>query len=357
MADVNWQRTLAALRLGQDLTWDQSRDAMTALMSGDTPEDVIEDFLLALRAKSETTDEIGGLLAGLIEASVAVDVPGPVADVVGTGGDGLHTVNISTMAAIVVAATGTPVVKHGNRAATSKCGSADVLEALGITIALSPAGVAECVAQANIGFCFAPAYHPAMRHVGPVRRRLGVPTVFNVLGPLANPASARLMLVGCADAGKQSLLSQVLAARGVTAAVVRADDGMDEVSISAPTLAVLDGGFLTIEPTRLGVAPAEAVTLAGGDADENAEVVRDVFAGRRNSRLDAVRDCVMLNAAATLSVTGLREAASAGGTAHDRAAAAEVALRAGMETAQHALMSGAASRTLQRWVEVSRSVS
>ena len=320
---------------------------MDSLMSGDTPDETVAAFLTSLRAKGETAVEISGLLDGLIAASVRVDVSGAVADVVGTGGDGLHTVNISTMAAIVLAAGGVRVVKHGNRAASSKCGSADVLEELGVVVALPPEGVRACVDAVNIGFCFAPAYHPAMRHVAAVRRHLGTPTVFNLLGPLANPAGASHMLVGCADERRQPLLADVLAARGVTAAVVRAGDGMDEVSTSVETVVWTGGVVGRIDPRLLGVPQASPTLLTGGDAQTNAQVVRDVFAGRRTERLDAVRDCVLLNAAAALAVARTSPEAPSDLVAQ---------LSSCLEQVSDVLGSGAAQHVLDDWVDLSRSV-
>ena len=320
---------------------------MDALMSGHTDDETVAAFLVALRSKGETAEEIAGLLDGLIAASLHVALPVDVADVVGTGGDGLHTVNISTMAAMVLAASGVPVVKHGNRAASSKCGSADVLEALGVHIALDPQAVVTCVEAVNIGFCFAPTYHPAMRHVGAVRRQLGTPTVFNLLGPLANPAGASRMLVGCADEHRQSLLASVLAARGVTAAVVRAGDGMDEVSTSAQTVVCSGSDISRIDPQTLGLQLVPGSLLAGGDAQENAEVVRAVFAGQRSERLDAVRDCVLLNAATALAV-----ARTAPGSAVDLSRELPTCL----EQVGEVLGTGAAQQLLRDWVDVSRSV-
>lgn len=352
MSHFNWPQTLDQLRAGTDLTTGNARWAMDALMSGNTADDIIAEFLLALRAKGETAAEIAGLLDGLIAASVRVDVPGSVSDVVGTGGDGLHTVNISTMAAVVVAASGTSVVKHGNRAASSKCGSADVLEELGVALTLTPQGVAECVSAVNIGFCFAPNFHPAMRHVGPVRGKLGVPTVFNLLGPLANPAGASRMLVGCADAVRQPLLAEVLAARAVSAAVVRASDGMDEVSPHATTAVYISSALSQIDPASLGFQPTRASLLAGGDATENAHVVREVFAGKRSERLDAVRDCVVLNAAVALAVSRLES-----GLGHPDVAAVELArsLPECLTRVDEVLTSGAAQQLLRDWVDASRS--
>jgi len=343
-----WTDISEALTAHSNLTYEQSRWAMDELMSGAVPDDVIAAFLLGLRAKGETATEIAGLLDGLLAASVLVDVATDVTDVVGTGGDGHHSVNISTMAAIVVAASGRPVVKHGNRAATSKCGSADVLEALGLTLALTPESVATCVREVGIGFCCAPAFHPSMRFVGPVRRSLGVPTVFNVLGPLANPARARSMLVGCADESKAELIADVLSRRGTAAAVVRSHDGMDEVSTATQTTFWWHGDRANFDPVALGAICASQSELAGGDAVENAEVVRAVFGGVRNTRIDAIRDCVAVNAAAASAVTDAAPDVSV----------ADLLLGTGelLEQMRDVIATGAAGATLDGWVALTHDV-
>ena len=259
--------------------------------------------MVALRAKGETADEVGGLVTAMLRHAVRVEGAGTVLDVVGTGGDRAHTVNISTMAAIVAAAAGARVVKHGNRAATSKTGTADVLEELGVVITLPADRVVPCLQRAGIAFCFAPTFHPAMRHAAVPRRELGVPTVFNVLGPLANPAEPAAALVGCADRRLAPVMAGVLAARGVRALVVRGDDGLDEIT-TATTTTVWDtrpgdGSVVEtrLDPAGLGIAAPAPGALQGGEAAENAAVLRAVMRGEPGP----VRDAVLLNAAAALA--------------------------------------------------------
>jgi anthranilate phosphoribosyltransferase len=313
-------------------------------------------FLVALRAKGETATEIAGLVEAMLVHAGAVSLPagiGPVVDTCGTGGDRSNTVNISTMSAIVVAAAGAPVVKHGNRAASSAAGSADVLEALGVVVDLPPGAIGECVRQAGIAFCFAPVFHPGMRHAAVARRELGLPTVFNILGPLANPARPAAQIVGCADIRLAPVMAQVLANRGTRALVVRGEDGLDELSTAAPTR-VWDatGGDVVeqlIDPAELGIAPAAPGALRGQDAAFNAAVARAVISGERSSSLDPVRDAVLLGAAGALVAFD---------AAHERALAGSVTerLAEALPRAAEAIDSGAASITLQRWVEVSTSL-
>ena len=232
---TGWPDLLAALLRGESLSTEDAAWAMDQVMSGDATPAQVAGFVVALKAKGETADEVAGLVEAMLRHAVRVPLTGLALDVVGTGGDRAHTVNISTMAALVAAAAGARVVKHGNRAASSQTGTADVLERLGLVIALPPEGVLSCLDAAGIGFCFAAAYHPAMRHAAAARRELGVPTVFNILGPLANPASPAAALVGCADAALAPVQAAVLAARGVRALVVRGEDGLDEVTTYAPS--------------------------------------------------------------------------------------------------------------------------
>ena len=261
---------------------------MDQVMSGEASPAQVAGFVVALRAKGETAPEIAGLATAMLAHARPVDVPGPVVDIVGTGGDGAHTVNISTMAAVVMAAAGARVVKHGGRAASSQSGSVDVLEALGVPVDLGPDAVARCVAEVGIGFCFAQVFHPAMRHAGPVRGQLGVPTAFNLLGPLTNPARPGAALIGCADVRFAPILAEVLAARGDRAVVVRGDDGLDEVT-TATTTTVWHAGpggvrVETLDPTALGVPVSGPGALRGGDAAHNAD------GGARGVRRRARRD-------------------------------------------------------------------
>ena len=254
-----------------------------------------------MRAKGETSGELGGLVAAMLAHAPAVRVQGRAVDTCGTGGDGAHTVNISTMASLVVAGAGATVVKHGNRAASSACGSADLLEALGVVIDLPPAGVEECVARAGIGFCFAPVFHAGMRHAAVPRRELGVPTFFNVLGPLTNPSRPAAQAVGVSDARMAPVVAGVLAARGASALVFRGDDGLDELTVTTTSRVweVRDGEVVAsvLDPREVGVGHSAAETLRGADAAFNARVARDLLAGTRGP----VRDAVLLNAAAALT--------------------------------------------------------
>jgi anthranilate phosphoribosyltransferase len=314
---------------------------MDRVLSADATPAQLAGFLVALRSKGETATEITGLAAAMLEHANRVTVAGRAVDIVGTGGDQANTVNISTMAAIVVAAAGVPVVKHGNRAASSSSGAADVLEALGVVIDLPPRAVASCVAEAGIAFCFAPVFHPAMRHAGPVRRELGVPTAMNILGPLTNPAQPSAGLVGCADPRLAPVIAEVLAGRGASALVVRGDDGLDELTTTTGSAVWIAGGGEvrreSVDPGRLGIGPATREDLRGGDARANAEVARDLVAGKQGP----VREAVLLNAAGAL--------AAYEGPVTDL----DAALSAGLETAARAIDSGAAERLLVKWAEVS----
>lgn len=299
-AELSWPGLLARLLGGHHLGSADTAWVMDRVLSAEATPAQIAGFLVALRAKGETAAEIAGLAEAMLRHARRVVVPGRAVDVVGTGGDQAHTVNISTMAALVVAAAGVPVVKHGNRAASSACGSADLLEAVGVAIDLPPAAVATCVAELGIGFCFAPVFHPAMRHAAGPRRELGVPTAMNVLGPLTNPAQPPAALVGCADARLAPVIAEVLAGRGGSALVVRGDDGLDELTTTTTsTVWVVAGGEVrveTLDPAGLGLAVAACDDLRGGDTGDNAAVCRRLLAGERGP----VRDAVLLNAAGAL---------------------------------------------------------
>ena len=312
--------------------------ATRELLSGDTSTTHIAAFLVALRAKGESAVELAAMLRAVREASRRVELNAQLSaraiDIVGTGGDKSNSVNISTMTSIVVAACGVPVCKHGNRASSSQCGTADVLEQLGVTIELSPEGVAQCLERAGIAFCLAPAFHPAFRHVGPTRRELGVPTVFNILGPLANPAPIERMLVGVAHQSMMSVMATALESRGVTRAwLVHGHGGLDELSLSGPNTVIdlRDGKVTThvIDAVDAGLSRASIEELRGGDAAFNAGVVRALLDGEHG----AVRDVVLLNSAAALLVAG--EASD---------------MVQGVQMARDAIDSGAASRVLEMFV-------
>jgi anthranilate phosphoribosyltransferase len=338
-----WPVLLAALLGGQSLSAEDTTWAMHQVMSGEATPAQIAGFAMALRAKGETAEEVDGLVRAMLEHALRVTVDGPAVDTCGTGGDRAHTVNISTMAALVVRGAGGTVVKHGNRAASSACGSADLLEALGVVVDLPPDKVTACVAEAGIGFCFAPVFHPAFRHTAVPRRELGVPTVFNFLGPLTNPAQPHSQAVGVSDARMAPVMAGVLARRGASALVFRGDDGLDELSIGAPsTIWAVAGGAVRedrVEPAALGLATASADALRGGDAPHNAEITRRFLSGEAGP----VRDAVLLNAAAALAaLDGVTDAP------------VTEQLRPALDRAAESIDSGAAQRALDRWIEVSR---
>jgi anthranilate phosphoribosyltransferase len=352
-ADRSWPDLTSRLLRREDIDAADAEWAMDRVMSGDATPVQLAGFLVALRAKGETAGEVAGLVAAMLNHAAHVELPvgiGPTVDTCGTGGDRSHTVNISTMSAVIVAAAGAPVVKHGNRAASSAAGSADVLEALGVAVDLPPSAIGECLAEAGIAFCFAPVFHPGMRHAGVARRELGVATVFNVLGPLANPAHPAAQVVGCADLRLAPVMAEALLGRGTRALIVRGEDGLDELSTFAPTRVWDATGTTVVESlvdaVDLGIARSGPDALRGQDAAYNAAVARAVIGGERSDRLDPVRDSVVLGAAAALvahdASLGLASTASIG----DRLAAA-------IPRAVAALDSGAAADVLDRWIAVS----
>ena len=304
-----WPAVLGRLMARQDLTADEAGIALGEVLAGAATSAQIAAFITALRIKGETVEEMTGLVRSMLAHAepLPLSTPGDVVDTCGTGGDRSRSINVSTIAALVVAGAGAKVCKHGGRAASSAAGSADVLEALGVVIDLGPDGVARCIEEVGIGFCFAPRFHPAMRFAVPVRGELGVPTVFNFLGPLANPARARLQVVGVSDPVMADKMLGVLVANGCRRAmVVHGSDGLDELTTTGPST-VIDGGVdtevrrYTVEPTELGLVPATLEDLRGGDASANAEAVRRVLAGEPGPH----RDIAVLNAAAGLVVAGL----------------------------------------------------
>lgn len=334
-----WQQLLSTLMDGGSLTAEDTAWAMAEIMAGDASPARLAAFAVLLRAKGETPEELAGLVRTMRERATPLTVPQRAVDVVGTGADRAHTVNISTMAALVVAGSGRPVVKHGNRAATSKCGSADVLEELGVAIDLPAEAVAASVAAVGIGFCFAPVFHPSMRHAGPTRADLAVPTFFNFLGPLSNPARVTSAAIGCADPRMAPVMAAVLAERGDSALVFRGDDGLDELTTTTTSSVwVASAGTVTpatLDPARFGIAAVPPEALRGGDRAYNAAVVRDLLAGGARG---GVRDAVLLNAAAAIAAyDGL-----------DRPL--EDAVAAGLEISADSVDSGAALALLDRWV-------
>jgi anthranilate phosphoribosyltransferase len=326
------QATLARLLDGHDLTRDEAREAMNTIMGGEATPAQIGGFLVALRLKGETADEIAGCAEAMRAHVLAVRPKREdLVDTAGTGGDGGRTLNISTAAALVAAAAGAGVAKHGNRAVSSKSGSADVLEALGFELELPPERIAESIDTLGFGFLFAPTHHPAMKHAAPVRKELAARTVFNVLGPLTNPAGARAQVVGVYSPDLVKTLAEVLAALGARRAfVVHGAGGIDELSPAGPNLVceVVDGGVREreIDPLELGIERCAPEELRGGSPEENATAIREVFAGGNGGR----RDAILLNAAGAIA---------AGGHAED--------LREGLELAREAVESGAAAERLE----------
>lgn len=343
---MSWPTIFTALLDGQDLGATESGWAMDQIMTGEASPAQVAGFLMALRAKGETVDEMRGLADTMLAHASRITVEGQTLDIVGTGGDRAHTVNISTMAALVAAACGVRVVKHGNRSASSSSGSADVLEALGINLTLSPAKVAAVAAQAGITFCFAQQFHPSMRHAAVARRDLGIGTVFNFLGPLTNPAQPTYAAVGVADARMAPLMAGVFAERGKDAVVFRGDDGLDELTITTTSrIWWVRGGLVreySVDPVWVGLERHPLETLRGADAAYNAQVVRDVF----NGAAGPVRDAVVLNTGVALALT----VPDVGESQADFIAA----LQTGMKRAAAGIDSGSATSLLHRWVIATR---
>jgi anthranilate phosphoribosyltransferase len=345
---ASWPNLLSTLLSGSALSREDAAWAMAEIMDGEATPVQVAAFAVALRAKGETADEVAGfvesMLARAVRLPVAEEIRIRAVDTCGTGGDRAHTVNISTLAALVVAGAGVPVIKHGNRAASSQSGSADLLEELGVRVDLGAAAVGECVSEAGIGFCFAPRFHPALRHAAVARREIGVPTVFNVLGPLTNPARPAAQAVGVADARLAPVLAGVLAARGVSALVLRGNDGLDELTTTTTSQVwwVREGEISAevVDPDEIGVARSVPGALRGGDARVNAAIGRRMLAGEAGP----VRDAVLLNAAAALVAAEHRRAG----------AALSDLLVAALARAREALDSGNAASVLARWVEVSQ---
>ncbi len=340
---ATWPALIGALIRRESLTAAEAAWAMNEIMEGAATPAQIAGFGVALRMKGETVDELTGLAAAMLDHATPLHVPGRLGDLVGTGGDGARTVNISTMGAIVAAAAGARMAKHGNRAASSACGAADVLEALGVKIDLPPSATAQVAEELGIAFLFAPLYHPALRHAGPPRAQLGVPTVFNFLGPVANPARPQAQAVGVADPRMGEIIAGVLAGRGCSALVFHGDDGLDELTTTTTSRVwvVHESGVsrLVLDPAELGLPRSEPGDLRGGDAARNAAVARSVLDGEPGP----VADTVLLNAAAAL-------AAFAGISSGD---AVIPLLRDGYARAREAVGSGAAAQLLRRWVETS----
>jgi len=342
VSSVTWPTVIGQLIDNTDLPAQYTDWAMDQIMSDAATPAQLAGFAVALRAKGETAAEISGMADAMLRHAHTVEMPTRAVDIVGTGGDRSGSVNISTMSALVTAGAGAPVVKHGNRAVSSKAGAADVLEALGIGLELSPADVRRCLDEVGIGFCLAPRFHPALRFAGPTRAELGVPTTFNLLGPLTNPAQPRAGMIGCAYREKTATFAEVFARRGDSTLVVRGDDGLDEITTTTTSSAwvVTDGTVReeTIEPDDLGIARATAAELRGGTAADNATVAGELLAGKPGP----VRDAVLLNAGGAIAAhTGFGDDLTTD-------------LRSGISRAAAAIDSGAAARLLAAWSELSQ---
>ncbi|WP_211220921.1 anthranilate phosphoribosyltransferase [Nocardioides insulae] len=339
---ISWPEVLAALVAGRDLSAQQTAWAMGEILAGEASPAQIAGFSVALRAKGETIEELRALSDAMLARATPISVPGRLLEIVGTGGDRSMSVNISSMSAIVAAGAGAKVVKHGNRSASSKSGSADVLEALGVRLDLPVERITALAESAGITFLFAAAFNPAMRHTALARRELGIGTSFNLLGPISNPARPAANAIGCADPAIAPVMAGVFAERGLDAWVFRGDDGLDELTTTTTSaLWVVKDGQVTrhaVEPLDHGLARASAADLRGDDAEYNADVVRRVLAGEKG----AARDAVLLNTGAALAVYD-----AAPGSVDD-------VLAAGIARARDSIDSGAAQQVLERWVEGSR---
>jgi anthranilate phosphoribosyltransferase len=349
-----WPTLLLGLVHRRNLTTAEASWAMEQVMTGEATPSQIAGLLVALHAKGEAADEIDGFAASMLAHATPISIPGPALDIVGSGGDRFGTVNISTMAAVVCAAAGVKVVKHGNRSASSECGSADVLEELGLPMDLSPDAVAELADAVGITFCFATTFHPSMRHARPARSELGIPTVFNFLGPLANPAQPEALAVGCSAVEMAPLMAEVLARRGNTALVAHGDDGLDEITTTDTTSIWLigDGQVRTtsVDPDRLGLSRVSIADLRGGDAKTNARIVHETLGGAPG----AIRETVLLNAAAGIAMF---RAVGTAASLDERVDTLHDDLTAGMTEAAAAIDSGAAAALLDRWIAASRDLS
>lgn len=342
MSSLDWASVIAKLENGLDLLPLEAQSVMREVLEDRADKEVLKSFLIALKNKGETPEEVGALVAQMYQFCSPITINQRAVDTVGTGGDGAHTINISTTAAIIAAAAGSRVVKHGNRAASSKSGAGDLLEALGVAINLDGAKVAQTVSELGIGFCFAPVFHPAMRFAAPARKELATATVFNILGPLANPAKPKAAAIGVANDRMHLVMAQVLAERGVEGFVFRGDDGLDEITL-ATTTSVLTIGNGEISSDRIdakdfALANAPISALVGGDAQENARITKAIFAGERG----APRDAVLLNAAAAIAAYDGEFELSI----HER-------LSKSLKKATESIDSGKASSLLGEWVLLS----
>jgi anthranilate phosphoribosyltransferase len=331
-----WPKILGKLLARENLSADEAAEAMRLILSGEATPAQVAAFAVALAAKGETAQELSGLARSMLELTPTVETPGPVTDTSGSGGDRSRTINVSTIAAIVAAGAGVLIAKHGNRARSSRCGSADLLEALGVKIDLEAVGVTRCLEECGIAFLFAPMFHPALANTVRPRREMGVPTVFDYLPPVANPARPAYQVVGMSDQRMLPVIAGVLAERRVKGYVARGTDGIDEFTTTGPTevYEVNAGTYFQyyVLPIEIGIAVAQAEDLTGGDPEANARVARAVLAGEKGP----ARDIVCVNAAAAISAAGLADD-----------------IQQGIERAGEAIDSGKASAVLDRWVDAS----
>lgn len=345
---LNWPNVLGKLVAKTDLNRAEATWSLDQIMSGETEPGIIAAFIIALRTKGESVTELSGLVDAMLTNALKLEIGTDAVDIVGTGGDMFGTVNISSMASIVTASAGVPVLKHGSRSASGKTGSSEMLEELGLRLDLSAEKVAEVFQSVGITFFFAPVFHPAMRFVAPVRKLLGVPTTFNFLGPLANPAQPIATSLGVANADLAPLLAGEMAARGRSALVIRGNDGLDELTTTTDSqIWQVSGGEVTtfsLNPGKLGLSSATLPELLGGDAKFNAQIARDLFAGNTSGNLGAVRDIVLLNAAAgVVSYELARDPSRAGVELTTRLADA-------LQKVTEALDSGATANKLADWI-------
>jgi len=355
MTQTSWPEVLSTLLSGEDLSREGSSWAMRQIMAGEASEGQIGAFMMALRSKGETVAELAGLVDVMLENALLLEIGSDAVDIVGTGGDLVGTVNISSMASIVTAACGVPVLKHGSRSASGKTGSSEMLEVLGVRLDLSAAQVKQVFEAAGITFFFAPVFHPAMRFVAPVRKQLGVPTTFNFLGPLANPAQPIATALGVADKKIAPLMAQELAERGRSGLVFRSEDGLDELSTTAKAMIwQVSGGEVNefkLDPEQLGLANAEIRQLLGGDAKQNASLATKLFRGEAFANSGPVGDVVCLNAAAGLVAYELAK--------NPELASQNLETRfvEALATTKEALSSGRAQQKLEAWTAASQAVS
>lgn len=349
---TNWRSILGDLSVSSDLTREQTSWALSEIMAGKAPEGEVSKFLLSLSSKGETVEELAGLVDTMLQNALKLNTGGDAVDIVGTGGDMVGTVNISTMASILTAAAEVPVLKHGSKSASGKTGSSEMLTELGINLELETEKIAEVFKKTGITFFYALVFHPAMRHIAPIRKKLGVPTTFNFLGPLANPAQPLATSLGVANERIAPLLAQELAERGRFGLVSRGKDGLDELTTTTTSQIweVSPNSVISWElnPRRLGIASVSLEQLLGGDAAHNAQVARDLFAGETIGNLGAVRDIVILNAAGgVVAYQSAKNPNLIGSQLEKR-------FESAIQLVTHALDSGKADSKLQQWVQASK---